>query len=97
MSKQKIVYAMTWFQPDEWQKLKEVVDDPSSLDDSYFDWKVSAEDAIREFHENGQQVRKISIKVNKLLDWCEENGVRPDGKARSEYAAYLAQERDRSK
>lgn len=88
---------MTWFQPDEWLKLKEVVDDPSSLDDSYLDWKVNVEVAIREIRESGQQVRKISIKVNKLLDWCQENGVRPDGKARSEYAAFLAQERDRGK
>jgi hypothetical protein len=97
MSEQKSIYAMTWFQPDEWLKLKEVVDDPSSLDDSYLDWKVNAEVAIREIRESGQQVRKISIKVNKLLDWCQENGVRPDGKARSEYAAYLAQERDLGK
>lgn len=92
---QKVVYTMTWFQPEEWQKLKEVVDDPTTLDDTYEDWKRGAEQAIKDFRENGQSVQKISVKIDKLLEWCEAEGLKPDGKARSQYAAYLAQQRAR--
>jgi hypothetical protein len=97
MNEQKIFYAMTWFQPEEWQKLKDAVDDPSSLDDSYEEWKIGAEESIRNFRKNGQHVQKFSIKVSRLLEWCKENGRKPDGKARSEYVTFLARERSRGK
>ena len=38
-NEQKVIYTMTWFQPEEWQKLKDAVDDPTTLDDSYENWK----------------------------------------------------------
>ncbi|MDN3609792.1 hypothetical protein ACFFUP_11335 [Vibrio ostreicida] len=48
MSGQKIVYSFAWFEPDEWQKLKETVEDPEALDDSYQEWRQNAENVIRE-------------------------------------------------
>jgi len=35
MSKQQIVYSFAWFQSEEWQKLKEAVEDSETLDDTY--------------------------------------------------------------
>lgn len=93
MTEQKIVYSFAWFQPEEWTRLKEVVEDPSTLDDTYDEWRKNAESTIGEFRANGQSVRKISIKINELLDWCESKGVKPDGKARSEFAALKASHR----
>ncbi|WDD99293.1 hypothetical protein [Thalassomonas actiniarum] len=93
MGEQKVVYSFAWFQPDEWYRLKEVVDDPSTLDDTYEEWRRNAEKAISEFRANGQQVKKISIKISELLAWCESKNVKPDSKARSEYAAFVAQQR----
>lgn len=92
-TEQKVIYTMTWFQPEEWQKLKETVDDPTMLDDSYEDWKKGAEQAIRDFRENGQTVQKVSLKIDKLLAWCNTQDLKPDGKARSQYAAYLVQQK----
>ncbi len=46
MGEQQIVYSFAWFQPEEWQRLKETVDDPSTLDDSYQEWRHNAESAI---------------------------------------------------
>jgi len=94
MNKDGIVYSFAWYQPDQWQRLKEVVDDPSSLDDTYQQWKHSAENAITEMRSNGHVVCKISINIDELLVWCDAKGIRPDSSARSEFAAMLAQERD---
>lgn len=93
MDEEKIVYSFVWFQPDDWQCLKETIEDPSTLDDTYQEWRSSAESAIAELRANGLQVQKIFIKISKLLAWCESKGIQPDGKARSEYAAFLAQQR----
>ena len=95
MREQNVVYSFAWFQPEEWCRLKEVVDDPSSLDDTYEEWRASAEKAISEFRANGQTVQKISIRVSELLIWCESKGYKPDSKARSEYTASMAQGRNK--
>ena len=95
MGEQQIVYSFAWFQPEEWQCLKETVEDPSTLDATYQEWRHNAENAIGELRANGEKVHKISIKVRKLLVWCESKGIKPDSKARSEYAASLAQQRSK--
>ena len=95
MSEQDIGYFFAWFQPEEWSRLKEVVDDPSSLDDTYEQWRAGAEKAFSEYRATGVTIQKISIKVSDLLIWCESKGYKPDGKARAEYAAWLARERNK--
>jgi hypothetical protein len=95
MTDQKIQYSFAWYQPEQWLKLKQVVEDPSTLDDTYETWRKSAEKAIREFRANGQCVEKVAVKIDLLLIWCESKGVKPDSKARSEYVADLAQQRNK--
>ena len=95
MSEQQVIYSFAWFEPDEWHKLKETVEDPETLDDSYQEWRQNAENFIRELRTDGQQVKKISIKISKLLVWCKSRGLKPDSKARSAYAASLAQQRNK--
>lgn len=93
-NEENVVFTMTWFQPEEWQKLKEAVEDPDTLDDTYEDWRKSAEQAIRDFRENGQIIQKISIKVDKLLHWCDSQGLKPDGEGRAQYASHIAHQRE---
>ena len=95
MTDQQIIYSFAWFQPEEWQKLKETVDDPETLDDSYQEWRKNAEETISEIRAAGHKVQKTSIKISKLLDWCASKGYKPNSKARSEYAAYLSQLRSK--
>lgn len=92
-SQNNVVYSFAWYQRDDWQLLKESVEDPDTLDDSYEEWRKNANKTISDFKSSGQQVVKISVNVAELLDWCRNKGVAPNGKARSEYAAYLAQKR----
>ena len=95
MREQNILYSFAWFQPEEWSRLKEVVDDPSSLDDTYEEWRISAEKSINEIRANGQKIQKVSINVSELLIWCESKGYKPDSKARAQYTALLAQKRNK--
>ena len=65
------------------------VDDPSSLDDTYDDWRKEAELALFELRSEGYDIKKIAIKIDKLLTWCAENDCRPDSESRTEYATHL--------
>jgi len=86
-----IIYSLCWFDEEQWKLLSKI--DPTGVDESYSEWKKNANKAYSELIENGLKVQKISIKITKLQEWCQERGVMPNSKSRSEYAAFLAQKR----
>lgn len=94
MDDQKFVLVFAWYSEQEWEKLKSVVDDPDTLDDTYSDWRKQANSAIAEIRNTGQEITKISIKIDELLAWCAERGLKPDSEARSGYAAYVSNHRN---
>ena len=84
-----------WYQPDEWQKLKQSAADAEELDDNYKEWKKNANAAISEIRTTGQNVQKINIKMEALEAWCKAEDRVNDSAARSEYAAVIAQQRNK--
>ena len=90
MNNESTEIIFCWYQREEWEKLKAAVDDPNTLDNTYDDWRKSAESAFSEIRSEGHTIKKIGIKVDKLLDWCRANNCKPDSDKRSEYAIYLA-------
>lgn len=85
--KESIEIAFSWFDEEQWNLLKAL--HPEGLDDTYEIWRKNANNAFTELESNGHTVRKIAINVFKLKSWCNENGKKPNGKARAEYASYL--------
>jgi len=86
-----IIYTLCWFDEEQWKLLSKI--DPTGVDASYFVWKKNANNAYSKLIENGLKAQKISIKISKLQEWCQEREVEPNSKSRSEYAAFLAQKR----
>ncbi len=93
MSEQKEVYSFAWYSPEEWQKLKDIVSDPDSLDESYEDWRKAASNSIAQMREQGMEVVKISVKITELIEWCSSRGKEPDSEQRAEFAAYKIQKK----
>ncbi|MDH5183047.1 MAG: hypothetical protein OEX12_04080 [Gammaproteobacteria bacterium] len=87
-----IEFAFCWFDKDQWQLLEKI--DPEGVDDSYEEWRKNANSAISEFEKRGQKIIKVSIKISALQNWCQENGLQPNSKSRSQFAAMLAQIRN---
>ncbi|WP_260295397.1 hypothetical protein [Sedimenticola hydrogenitrophicus] len=88
--------AMCWYDEAQWKLLKEL--DPDGTDDTYEVWRKSASEAFSELRASGQDIVKISIRIDELLAWCEENGYEPVSSSRSAYAAFkLQQNNERNK
>ena len=85
--------AFSWYQHDEWEKLKATAADKKDLDDSYDEWKSNASSAIQDLRDEGQLIQKVSIKVDQLEAWCEEEGVDNNSEARTRYAVNLLKKR----
>ena len=86
------IFTLCWFDEEQWNLLAKA--DPDGVDESYSQWRTNANKAFTELKENGLKVQKLSIKISELLKWCQERGIEPNSKSRSEYAAFIAQERD---
>jgi hypothetical protein len=61
-----MVVAFCWYQPEEWEKLKQSAGDAEKLDDTYKEWKKNANDMIRVVRAAGRNVQKIDIKMEAL-------------------------------
>ena len=57
-----------WYQPDQWEQLRDVVPDPESLDDTYDEWKKSAIESIDELRAEGLNVKKVSVNIDDLVE-----------------------------
>ena len=87
-NKEDFEIAFCWFDEEQWKLLAEI--DPNGVDDSYEEWRKIASSAFSEIQASGKNVRKVSIKISKLKEWCNKKGIEPNSHARAEYASVLA-------
>lgn len=83
------VLGVAWYTPEQWQALARLVPDRSELDDTYDQWKQSAEETLALLRSEGTVPIPIHLDVAELMAWCEEQGCQPDGEARARYASQL--------
>lgn len=89
--------AFCWYERDQWEALKRIAVDADAMDDSFDEWKKNANEAIHDLQINapaGHSVQKVQIKVDKLLAWCEEEGVVNDSQSRTHYAVAVLKQRE---
>ncbi len=84
--------AMCWYDEEQWNILKKL--QPDTLDDSFETWRRNANRALQEMIQAGHNIKKVSVKIDVFLRWCQERGVEPNGESRSAYAAWKIQHRN---
>jgi hypothetical protein len=85
--------AMCWYDEVQWNILKQL--QPDALDDTYETWRRDANRALQDMIQAGHNIRKVSLKIDVFLRWCEERDVTPDADSRAAYAAWKLQQRSR--
>jgi hypothetical protein len=89
--------AVAWYDPVQYERLREVASDPENLDDSFDDWHRGATRVLAELESKGTRVEKVPVDIEALVRWCREQARPVDGPARAEYAAMLGQESQESR
>lgn len=87
-------YGISWFQPEQWERLVEISSDRDQLDDNYEEWRKNANKTIHELRAEGFNVKKIKPDLEEFLYWCNENKKETNGAARAEYVAILMERRN---
>lgn len=81
--------VVCWYKKEQWDSLKEIVNDSEGLGGSYEEWETEAEKNINKFRSEGQRVKKIFVDTVKMQEWAKENSIKLDSKNLSSYATYL--------
>ena len=81
------IFGIAWFSEDQWSLLREVAADPEKLEETYAEYTEMFEEGIEDLATTGTEIRKVEIEVKELLEWCDKQGRRVDGKARANFAA----------
>lgn len=86
--------AVAWYEPTQWLRLKEISEDGDRLEETYGEWQLLAEKAMKDLAAAGVIPEKVAVDVKELLIWCNERNLLVNGESRSKYAAWLMKERD---
>ncbi len=87
--KEKTVVGLGWWQAKQWKRLKEISEDRDNLEDTYEEWRKNASGVIRELEAQGQIIKKISINLEDLMIWSNENNLPVNGASRANYSGYI--------
>jgi hypothetical protein len=81
------VSGVAWFDRDQWERLRDVAEDPDRLEDSYDEWVAMAERACADFEAQGMLIERVPVDAEALVAWCNEHERPIDGAARAEFVA----------
>ena len=91
-SEQKVVVGFAWYRPAQWQRVRDISLDADALEDTYEEWLRLAEQKLAELRAAGLRVEKVDLDSERLILWCNEQGLEMNAQARSSYAAETLRE-----
>ena len=97
MKKQVTIYGVCWYKKEQWDRLKEIVPNYEDLDDTFEDWRKSAEKAIANIRRSGGKAQKVKVDTEEMLFWSNENNLALNAQNRAHYATYILEKRSEAK
>jgi len=79
------VKGIAWYESDQWDRLRDISDDSSELEETYEEWKKNTEKKIKELKKQGYQVKKVPVDTEDLLSWCNSYRMSVKGSSRNDY------------
>ncbi|MCC5905199.1 MAG: hypothetical protein JJU13_03255 [Balneolaceae bacterium] len=86
------VTGILWWKPDQWKKAKQISSDSHIFDDSYQEWKETAENTFNNFQDLSVTVYKIEIDLDEYVEWCKKKKLPLDANARTRYVSLKVKE-----
>lgn len=79
------IMGIAWYQPDQWERLLDISEDASDLEDTYEEWQSFATKKIKKLKQQGFSVQKVTIDTEELLAWCNAYRIPVNSHSRSEF------------
>jgi len=92
MHQPKMLVAVGWYRPEDWQRLREISEDRKSLEDTHREWLDNAVELMRKFHAIGINATSVEVDPEQLKTWCQNQGLPVNNNSRAQYASVKARE-----
>ncbi|MGO4526439.1 hypothetical protein AB4097_16430 [Microvirga sp. 2MCAF35] len=81
--------GLPWYSREDYPRIRAMMIDPHNLASTYEVWLASAENNESVGRQAGLRVERIMIEPAAFATWCGEQGLVPDGRARTAYTAEM--------
>jgi hypothetical protein len=79
------IVGMAWYRPENFHRLREMYDDGYMLQNTYADWRATAELGVIHNTNRGLRVVKVDFDPEEFPRWCAEKGLRMNARSRLAY------------
>lgn len=86
--------GMAWYQPEDYHRLRGMMQDAHRLPLNYEGWVISAEQLEREVTRSGVAVIRVRLTPVEFLSWCSARNLTADGAARARFASEAINQAD---
>lgn len=86
--------GVAWYAAAEWQRLREIADDPEQLEETHAEWERLAQQMMEDMAARGMLLERVDVRIDDLEAWCREQGQPVDANARAAYATELLRRKD---
>jgi hypothetical protein len=86
------VVAIASYEPDQWEGLLASAADRDQLEDTWEEWNAGAEKLIAGLEAKSIPWIRVPLDIEEIKQFCEEQGIPNDGKARANLAARKAEQ-----
>ena len=87
--------AIATYEPDQWEALLASAADRENLEDTWEEWNEGVEKLIAKFEAKSIPYVRVPLDVEEIKQFCEEQGIPNDGKARVNMAIRKAEQNKR--
>src|SRR5215475_3200576 len=70
-----LIMGVSWYRPEQWDRLWEISEDKATFDTSYEEALVEWEKKIQDLEAQGMRPIKVEVDVEALWTWCTEQGL----------------------
>ena len=80
---------LAFYRKKDWKKFLSMIDDRDSMFDTWKEWHKSYLRTKKELSINGLKVNDVEMDLAKLDKYCRENGLKNNGKTRSQFVSNI--------
>src|SRR5215831_5285816 len=84
-NRKTLIMGVSWYRPEQWERLREISEDKATFDPSYEESLVTWEKKIQDLEAQGIRPIKVEVDVEALLIWCTAQGLAVTPETRTKF------------
>ena len=90
----KKVIGIAWYRKEQWILLRQIIEKPNDIENTYEEWLYSAMEFKRTMGTSGLTIEEVDIDIPDVITWCKKQNKPINSKSISEYVANKLKEKD---